>query len=905
MLALAVNEPRPPQSLELLERFASVFDLTYTRFLDLQKAEAQAREAQIEAALERVRSKAMAMHNSDEVGESVATLFEELLKLGVLGAGDRCGIGIMQPQYTMEAWTAAKTHDGKAELTIGILNMTLHPLLKAAYEGWVYKKDIHQYILEGKDKDTYAEMIRNQVNYKIRRDNFMEAERMVHTDFYFKEGCLYVFSHKDLLPEIISTYKRFTIAFGQTYTRYQDLRKAEAQARQAQIEAALESIRSKAMAMRTSEDIAETTAASFAELKKLGISSFRSGVGILTKGSRMAQVFADTRAEDGQTRALSTMRSMDEHPALQQQYTAWEKQEDYEQFLSGDELITYYSHPFFQKSNIDLQNYSGNNQECGYYFAFPDGLFYAWSYQPYTEDEKNILRRFRNIISLTFRRYLDLQKAEAQAREATKQASLDRVRAVIASMRSAEDLELITPLIFKELTTLGVPFIRCGVFIIHEDRQIIDAYLSSPSGASLGVLHLPFQASELTLQTVDAWRNGQAHRQHWSQADFIAWTKQMMDQHQIESSSTYQGADAAPESLDLHFVPFAQGMLYVGALQSLGDQDLDLVIALAKSFSIAYARYEDFVKLEMAKANIESTLTELKATQAQLVQQEKLASLGQLTAGIAHEIQNPLNFVNNFSEINAELSEEILEAAAKGDIEEVKALAIDIKSNQEKIREHGKRADSIVKGMLQHSRSSSGAKEPTNIASLADEYLRLAYHGMRAKDKSFNASIKTAFEPNLPLVPVVAQDIGRVLLNLFNNAFDAVSEKQRMEGDGYVPELIVQVGWADDLPGDGLHTRDLAGGSRDLRNSPNQKSEIQNQKSIAIAISDNGTGIPEAIKAKIFQPFFTTKPTGQGTGLGLSLSYDIIKSHGGDITVNTKEGEGTEFIVQLPTNREA
>jgi signal transduction histidine kinase len=599
----------------------------------------------------------------------------------------------------------------------------------------------------------------------------------------------------------------------------------------------------------------------------------------------MAQVFADTRAEDGQTTALTTMRSMDEHPALQQQYNAWEKQEDYEQFLSGDELTTYYSHPFFQKSNVDLQKKEENTTECGYYFAFPDGLFYSWSYQPYTEAEKSILRRFRNIVSLTFRRYLDLQKAEAQAREATKQASLDRVRAVIASMRSTEDLELITPLIFKELTILGVPFIRCGVFIIHENRQIIDAYLSSPSGTSLGVLHLPFTSSDVTRQSVDAWRKGQVYRQHWSQADFLAWTKQMMDQHQIESSRTYQGADTAPESLDLHFVPFDQGMLYVGSLQALDEQDLELVLALAKSFSIAYARYEDFVKLETAKANIESTLTELKSTQAQLIQQEKLASLGQLTAGIAHEIQNPLNFVNNFSEINAELSEEILDAAAKGDIEEVKALATDIKSNQEKIREHGKRADSIVKGMLQHSRSSAGSKEPTNITALADEYLRLAYHGMRAKDKSFNASIKTDFDPELPLVPVVAQDIGRVLLNLFNNAFYAVNERKKTEGQGYEPEVVVQCGRADSPTANPA----VAG----LRYA-------QPPTAIVITVRDNGTGIPESIKEKIFQPFFTTKPTGQGTGLGLSLSYDIIKAHGGEISLAQPQGPGTTFIIRLP-----
>jgi signal transduction histidine kinase len=246
-----------------------------------------------------------------------------------------------------------------------------------------------------------------------------------------------------------------------------------------------------------------------------------------------------------------------------------------------------------------------------------------------------------------------------------------------------------------------------------------------------------------------------------------------------------------------------------------------------------------------------------------------MASLGELTAGIAHEIQNPLNFVNNFSEINTELSSEILEAAEKGDLEEVKAIAADIRNNQEKISQHGKRADSIVKSMLQHSRSSSGAKEPTDIAALADEYLRLAYHGMRARDKSFNATLKTEFDPQLPLAPVVRQDISRVLLNLFNNAFYAVNERKKIEGDGYEPEVVVHCRRADAT------------------------------NAIMISVRDNGPGIPESIKEKIFQPFFTTKPTGQGTGLGLSLSYDIIKAHGGELSVKTTEGEGSEFIIQL------
>jgi signal transduction histidine kinase len=252
-----------------------------------------------------------------------------------------------------------------------------------------------------------------------------------------------------------------------------------------------------------------------------------------------------------------------------------------------------------------------------------------------------------------------------------------------------------------------------------------------------------------------------------------------------------------------------------------------------------------------------------------------MASLGELTAGIAHEIQNPLNFVNNFSEVNKELLEELEGERSKVRSERDEQLEDDIikdlKENEEKINHHGKRADAIVKGMLQHSRASSGQKEPTDINKLADEYLRLSYHGMRARDKSFNAEIKTDFDESIGKINVVPQDIGRVLLNLINNAFYAVNEKKKsykLSAMSYEPLVSVE-------------TKKL-----------NDKIEIR--------VSDNGNGIPQNIVDKIFQPFFTTKPTGQGTGLGLSLAYDIIKAHGGEIKVETKGGEGSEFIILLP-----
>lgn len=275
---------------------------------------------------------------------------------------------------------------------------------------------------------------------------------------------------------------------------------------------------------------------------------------------------------------------------------------------------------------------------------------------------------------------------------------------------------------------------------------------------------------------------------------------------------------------------------------------------------------------ELAQAKeIEKAYAELKNTQSQLIQSEKMASLGELTAGIAHEIQNPLNFVNNFSEVNTELIDEMNEEIKKGDYEEVIAISKDIRANQLKINHHGKRADAIVKGMLQHSRSSSNQKEPSNINAIADEYLRLAYHGLRAKDKSFNATLNTDFDESIGKINIVPQDVGRVILNLITNAFHAVIEKNKLEkekGATFQPTVWV--------------------------------STKRKGTTVYVSIRDNGNGVPEKVKDKIFQPFFTTKPSGQGTGLGLSLSYDIIKTHGGELVLETEQGKGTTFTITLP-----
>ena len=308
--------------------------------------------------------------------------------------------------------------------------------------------------------------------------------------------------------------------------------------------------------------------------------------------------------------------------------------------------------------------------------------------------------------------------------------------------------------------------------------------------------------------------------------------------------------------------------------EKIGKQKeaLERQILEDKKNSLESQVIERTAELTQQKEALEKTVLELKTTQTQLIHAEKMASLGELTAGIAHEIQNPLNFVNNFSEMSVELIEELKEERRKEKGErdedlEIELLA-DIVQNLEKISHHGKRASSIVKGMLEHSRTSSGVKELTDINALADEYLRLSYHGLRAKDKNFNALLKTDYAKNIGKVNIVPQDIGRVVLNLMTNAFYAVTEKKKEISQGYEPTVLV--------------------------------SSVKFNDKIELKISDNGQGIPEKVLAKIFQPFFTTKPTGEGTGLGLSLSYDIIKAHGGTLECESVENEGTTFIIKLP-----
>ncbi|HVW15884.1 MAG TPA: ATP-binding protein [Mucilaginibacter sp.] len=418
----------------------------------------------------------------------------------------------------------------------------------------------------------------------------------------------------------------------------------------------------------------------------------------------------------------------------------------------------------------------------------------------------------------------------------------------------------------KNQTTLTWLYLRLTDVYVREKQKDSSLYFAKKAFQSFGNLGIS-NGETLNIGTVyqklcDSYKLRGQTDSAYKYANLALAAKDRLYKIYIENLAQFQSL-SLKEQLRLQNLE-KEKALYQSRVRTYG-----LLAGLFVFLAIAVILYRNNRQKHKANKILLSTLADLKTTQTQLIQAEKMASLGELTAGIAHEIQNPLNFVNNFSEVNTELLEEMQTEIERGNLDEVKAIAEDLVENEKKISMHGKRADGIVKGMLQHSRASSGQKEPTDLTALADEYLRLAYHGLRAKDKSFNAELITHFDQDLPKVNVMAQDIGRVILNIINNAFYATQEKAKTAGTNYKPTVEV--------------------------------STTQQNGSVVISVKDNGTGIPENVREKIMQPFFTTKPTGEGTGLGLSLSYDIVvKGHGGSIKVDSQEGQYSVFIITLP-----
>jgi signal transduction histidine kinase len=657
----------------------------------------------------------------------------------------------------------------------------------------------------------------------------------------------------------------------------------ESKNRELEIEAALERVRSRTMAMQHSDELIDAATVLFQQIEILGAPSWNCSFNIWGKDKKYAVAWNATK--EGFGRPFNTPSSED---VFLEFYTATQEGKDFfTKEMGGSTLALHYEYlatlpgvgqtlAELKLAGIKLPDFQVINIA---YFAQGYLMFITYEPVPQLQDT---FKRFAKVFEQAYTRFLDLQKAEAQAKESQIQLALERVRARTMAMQHSDELAEASFLLDSQVRALGIKTQGCAFNIYGETDST--EWFSSEMGAMP-----PYKTprENLFLRYYEAGEKGESiHIEEFAgeactkHYEYLCTVPGMGDGIREMLKA---GGSLPTRQID-HAVYFKYGYLLFLTLEPVPEAH-DIFIRFAKVFEQTYTRFldlqtaeaqtlraeQDLIEIKSARKKAEDALTELQLTQKQLIQSEKMASLGELTAGIAHEIQNPLNFVNNFSEVSTELVDEMNAELAKGDVEEAKVISNDLRQNLEKISNHGKRAADIVKGMLQHSRSNSGVKEPTDIGALADEYLRLAYHGLRAKDKSFNAYMKTDFDVHIGKIDIVPQDMGRVILNLITNAFYVVAEKKQKRGGDYEPTVTVSTKSMGDK--------------------------------VLISVKDNGNGIPQKVLEKIFQPFFTTKPAGQGTGLGLSMSYDIVtKTHNGEIKVETKEGEGTEFIVILPRN---
>jgi signal transduction histidine kinase len=684
--------------------------------------------------------------------------------------------------------------------------------------------------------------------------------------------------------------KRTTaILLEETIEELEQKRKAvEAQNRELEIESSLERVRTIAMSMNKPEDMVNVCNVISDQLQLLSVKDIRNvQTAIINdqKGTYLNYQYFTAYKE-----GVVEETDYNKHPKVLAMVEEMKKSAN-SSFNGNMENLELDKFREWRNQNNQFPDpLLDESRSMHYYFlSIGQGGLGLTTYKPLQEEGLGIFKRFHNVFTLAYRRFTDIELAIEQAREAQIEASLERIRAAAMAMRDTAELGGIIYKLYGELTKLDARLDRCFIMIVNPKSTGITWWLAGKEGllAENGFF-VPMNQHPTHLMYLDSWMKRKKKWQYLFEGkEKKDWDRFGFSKTELARLPEFIKKDmAGVRKINLSGSSDQFGSLVTGSLEPLPEEQQDIISRFTIAFNQAYIRFldlqkaeaqarqaeQDLIEIKAARKKAEETLTELQATQAQLIQAEKMASLGELTAGIAHEIQNPLNFVNNFSEVSSELISEMVEEVDKGNYEEVKAIAGDVKQNLDKINHHGKRAGDIVKGMLQHSRTSTGQKEPTDINALADEYLRLAYHGLRAKDKSFNADFKSELDPDLPIMMVVPQDIGRVLLNLINNAFYAVDEKKKkQQPEGYKPIVTVSTKIVTKVWGKGLE----------------------------ISVKDNGNGIPQKILDKIFQPFFTTKPTGQGTGLGLSLSYDIVKAHGGELKVETKEGEGSEFIIHL------
>jgi len=890
-LGITTYAPLSKEAIGLFKRFRNVFQLAYARFIDIQQAVAQTREAQIEASLERVRSRAMAMHNSAELKVVALELRKQM---GLLGQKDLevCAIHLYDDDHSFESWSAMKVPGSANEILQTQARFPkkgiriVDELMKNYNEG---EKD---YVIVNAGAKSvewfsvlkeYAPELHSSIMQAI-GDMPLKKLKSNWSVADFSGGALVMVTYGEPDPASRNLLRRSANVFEQAYIRFQDLKKAEAQAKEAQIEAALEKVRSRTMAMQSSNELQETAAVLFQEFKKLGAADMQHvTIGIYNEEERVIDFRVTSWANNGEQENRAFRLDMDEPNLVQPAIAAWKAGKKSAVFdLTGEALQGWLNYRNkISGITISSKDTGGRRVISAAYFS--KGHLTISSPLPLPEETIKILERFAAVFDGTYTRFLDLEKAEAQVREAQIEAALERVRSRTLAMQKSDELAETAAVLFQQLIALGIEPNRLYISIINSELGETEFWITDEEGRKVSTAFTAKMQDNATfLKMYEGWKQQQKSLVIDMQGEEL----QNYFRHLTGLGVSFKGGLEQKRRIQ-EIAYFSKGFIGMASPEEQPAETLELLERFAAVFNLTFTRFNDLkmaeaharqaeldlIAIKEAKLKAEEALSVLQATQKQLVQAEKMASLGELTAGIAHEIQNPLNFVNNFSEVSKELLDEMREAIEKGDAEEAKEIMNDVIQNLEKINHHGKRADGIVKGMLQHSRSSSGVKEPTDINALADEYLRLAYHGLRAKDKSFNATLKTEFDDTIGNINVIPQDIGRVILNLITNAFYAVDEKKKQQPPGYEPTVTVT--------------------TRKLNTS-------SGEAGVVISVNDNGNGITRHVIDKIFQPFFTTKPTGQGTGLGLSLSYDIVKAHGGELKVETTEGEGSGFIITLP-----
>ena len=856
---------------------SNLLEETMTEFEQIKKTvEEQNRQLQIEAALDKVRTAAMGMQEPSDMLQVCRTIADQCQQLGFreIRNVQTAIIYVQRQQYiNYQYFPLYDQH------TVETIDYHLHPDVLEFVNRMLASTDaFYAKTFEGQELSTWREYRKET---KQLPDPRLDETRSAHYYFYsIGSGALGITTYAPLPEDQIILFKRFRNVFELAYRRFVDIELALAQARESRIEVAVEKVRAKALAMHKSEEIISVVAKLRNELIALEIPGLSAATIYLEQEQgniRLWDITGLTESEDGYLLNLDLVIRLEETDPEIWFQRIWKSKERY--------FIVEQDKKDLQRTLVWLRQYDPEAADKISREMEENNISHAWHptvqlekgrlsvdlIQAPPEEIESILLKMGAAFDLAYKRFLDLQKAEAQTREAKIEASLERVRSKAMSMHSSEDLAAAIGVFYRELESFSITPRRCGVGLLNKETRIAELSTMNTTydGTSIEIVgKLKMQGHPVLEGVFDHWL---------LQKEFHPVLKgnEIKEYYQLVRPQI-SFPDYPSDVIQFgYFFFFPEGGVYAWTNKEMGEEELKIYRRFTSVLSLTYRRYKDLMDAEAQtrESQIEAKRTEialanLKAAQAQLIQSEKMASLGELTAGIAHEIQNPLNFVNNFSEVSAEMIEEMLAEVKKGNYEEVRAIADDVKTNLEKILHHGKRADGIVKGMLQHSRSSSGIKEPTDINALAEEYLRIAYHGLRAKDKSFNATMQTEYDQSIGQVNLIPQDIGRVVLNLIANAFYVVAEKKKQSGNGYEPTVS-------------LITK-------------------KNGGNVSISVKDNGTGIPPKVLDKIFQPFFTTKPAGHGTGRGLSLSYDIVKAHGGELKVETREGEGSVFIIQLP-----